>query len=837
MYKITNMKINQNLTFYFVFALLIALFNTGRAQTCTNCGVGTNTPLSKFHVKGCGVDSLTSSFRATDSNNVSVLFVRDDKRVGINTIYPNNTLHVINPSGTSGGISIAGINASPSLQYYINSTTTAKFSLGVDYSDNIFKIGTTGIATNPRFAIDPNGQIGFGTVSPNTYSLSNAKLATFYTSNATDANYVQVVSSSTGTAGMELGNGTIRRAEVSAVDGSHLTFSTNNTNSGTTLTERIRVTSTGNVGIGTSTVNNKLDIEGGAVIGSTYSGTNTAPTNGLLVEGNVGVGTPSPVNKLDIEGAAVIGSAYSGTSSAPTNGLLVEGNTSIGTTTATSLFNVGTSAAFQVNSSGNLVKLNNVTYSWPGSQGSANSILTNNGSGTLTWNAPSFWSLTGNSGTTAGTNYIGTSDAIDLHIKTNASDRIVIQSGGDIGMGVSSPQSRLQIHSTGTTSAKMLQLTNATTGSTASDGFLFRSSSASASDIEFVNQENGNLAFYTNNTEMARITSAELQMEGGTVIGATYAGTNAAPTNGLLVQGNVGIGTTSVSSALSIGAAGNSLYKAYVYNSSTTTGTVGIKGEVATPPAFSSSVVSGVQGVVAAGNGYTIGGQFTSTKASAGTTGQAFGVLAIASNATSGYNHGVLATIQGSNNGAGITATDDGTYQGISVPGVYAAYIKGAFRTTDDTPEKPTGGSWSGASDQRLKQNIASFTDGLNILRQINPKTYQFKNIGGLPTNQTYIGVIAQDVQSVFPYCVGQGKLNLKNNEVASFSGTAPLVGTIQAPDGSTENIYQADILTYNQDGLFYVMLNAIKELDAKNTQLEQTIQLLEARILVLEQQ
>ncbi len=58
----------------------------------------------------------------------------------------------------------------------------------------------------------------------------------------------------------------------------------------------------GNVGIGTTTPQNKLDIEGGAVIGATYSGTNTAPTNGLLVEGNVGIGTTAPQRELHVNG-------------------------------------------------------------------------------------------------------------------------------------------------------------------------------------------------------------------------------------------------------------------------------------------------------------------------------------------------------------------------------------------------------------------------------------------------------------------------------------------------------------------------------------------------------
>lgn len=59
---------------------------------------------------------------------------------------------------------------------------------------------------------------------------------------------------------------------------------------------------TGYLGIGTTTPKNKLDVEGGAVIGATYSGTNTAPTNGLLVEGDVGIGTTTPSEKLDIDG-------------------------------------------------------------------------------------------------------------------------------------------------------------------------------------------------------------------------------------------------------------------------------------------------------------------------------------------------------------------------------------------------------------------------------------------------------------------------------------------------------------------------------------------------------
>ena len=97
--------------------------------------------------------------------------------------------------------------------------------------------------------------------------------------------------------------------------------------------ESYRITSTGNVGIGTAAPVNKLDVAAGSVIGSSYAGTNTAPTNGLLVQGKVGIGTTTVVNTIDVAGGAAIGASYSGTSTAPTNGLIIQGKTGIGTAT------------------------------------------------------------------------------------------------------------------------------------------------------------------------------------------------------------------------------------------------------------------------------------------------------------------------------------------------------------------------------------------------------------------------------------------------------------------------------------------------------------------------
>jgi hypothetical protein len=63
-------------------------------------------------------------------------------------------------------------------------------------------------------------------------------------------------------------------------------------------TEVFSVKGNGNVGIGTTTPNSKLEVAGNAAIGYTTA----APTNGLIVNGNVGIGTEIPVQKLSIGG-------------------------------------------------------------------------------------------------------------------------------------------------------------------------------------------------------------------------------------------------------------------------------------------------------------------------------------------------------------------------------------------------------------------------------------------------------------------------------------------------------------------------------------------------------
>jgi hypothetical protein len=79
---------------------------------------------------------------------------------------------------------------------------------------------------------------------------------------------------------------------------------------------------------------------------------------------------------------------------------------------------------------------------------------------------------------------------------------------------------------------------------------------------------------------------------------------------------------------------------------------------------------------------------------------------------------------------------------------------KYAFTPTE--PMKTGGGRWWVISDERVKKNILSYTDGMNMLRAIQPRTFNYNGrLEFTPDDGVdQVGVIAQELRRVAPKMV-----------------------------------------------------------------------------------
>lgn len=136
-----------------------------------------------------------------------------------------------------------------------------------------------------------------------------------------------------------------------------------------------------------------------------------ARTNAMtvLTNGNIGVGIITPLERLHV----------------------------LGNIRSTTLAGVGTRLAA---TDPNGVITNIVS----GSNGQILSIV----AGIPTWSANTSWSTLGNTGTSAATNFLGTTDANDLVIRTNGIEALRITAGGNLGIGTTTPHAQLQFSNT-----------------------------------------------------------------------------------------------------------------------------------------------------------------------------------------------------------------------------------------------------------------------------------------------------------------------------------------------------------------------------------------------------
>ena len=185
---------------------------------------------------------------------------------------------------------------------------------------------------------------------------------------------------------------------------------------------------------------NAWSLSGNSIMGTEFLGTtNNQPlvirTNNteqlrVTTSGSVGIGTTSPSALLHVAGTG----RFDGVLTADNN-LVVNGSATLGDAAADVVTVVAGTVTLQ-NVPGNSTATDVLVRTVDGNVAyrSASSLLGSTG-----------WSLTGNSGTDPLVNFLGTTDNQPLVIRTNNTEQVRITTGGYVGIGVANPTLRLQL--------------------------------------------------------------------------------------------------------------------------------------------------------------------------------------------------------------------------------------------------------------------------------------------------------------------------------------------------------------------------------------------------------
>ncbi|MBF0522596.1 MAG: hypothetical protein HQL24_06015, partial [Candidatus Omnitrophica bacterium] len=567
-----------------------------------NVGIGSTVPAGKLQTVGGDVLVGTGSFNNAgasddlyvtgnlevdgaiygDGSNLTNLSAGGWTKSGTN-IYPTTVTNTvgIGTSAPTNNLQIVGAVGIGTTEYNVSAPTT-----GMIVKGNV-GIGTSGVTNK----LDVNGAIAVGTYASSAVRTAptsgmaisgNVGIGT-----ATATNNLQVVGAvAIGTSAFNVtapttgllvegnvGIGTTTNNIGLSVSSSSGQSALNVKSNGV---QGLFQGNDGDVGIGTTGVTNKLDVNGAIAVG-TYasSAVRTAPTSGMAISGNVGIGTATATNNLQVVGAVAIGTSAFNVS-APTTGLLVEGNVGIGTTTN----NIGLSVSSSSGQSALNVKSNGVQGLFQGNDGDVG-IGTTVPAGKLQVVGGDVLVGTGSFGNGGSSDdlYVTGNIEFDGLIYGNGSQLTNLSAGGwtdggttvynttlsdKVGIGTSAPLNNLQVVSTvgiGTTEYNVAAPTN---------GMIVKGNvGIGTSGVTNKLDINGAVAIGTYASSAIRTAPTSGMAISGNVgigtatatnnlqvVGAVGIGSSAfnvsAPTTGLLVEGNVGIGTTTNNIGLSI---------------------------------------------------------------------------------------------------------------------------------------------------------------------------------------------------------------------------------------------------------------------------------------------
>ncbi len=400
------------------------LFNLGDVyfdNTSGNVGIGTTSPLTNLHVTGVGGSTP-------------------------GVITDNNVFY---GSRTAGGTLTRLIGLANTDIAYVGGLDAAvtEMRLRTGGSDRltINSSGNVGIGTTaPGSLLEVKGTSAIDGTAPVTMTLADIRNSGSWTVGAPFAQ-LNFSSDDVSFAGARVSIGAVMENAAGSTSG--LSFST--IGSGV-LTERVRIKQDGNVGIGTTTPGKQLEVAGAAnqeiLINSDNNSYLTIDRGGnghaAQVQFKTGGVDRWFAGSSDNDNAGDGTEFFIGEAAGGTNARLwIEsgGNVGIGTSSPLSLFSVGSTSQFQVSSAGL------VTYV-DGTTNTATHVC-KNAAGQL---APCNTTGTGAAFVQGGNSFgalatLGTNDAFGLAFETSSTERVRIDTSGNVGIGTTAPTSLLHL--------------------------------------------------------------------------------------------------------------------------------------------------------------------------------------------------------------------------------------------------------------------------------------------------------------------------------------------------------------------------------------------------------
>jgi len=365
----------------------------------------------------------------------------------------------------------------------------------------------------------------------------------------------------------------------------------------------------------------------------------------------------------------------------------------------------------------NIANLSNIA---PVTGGSTTSLLVYNtnattGVGYYYWNGTKWvnmsgddWKLTGNAGTVVGTNFLGTTDNVDLTIRRNNVEKIRVLP---------------------TTTSFMDEIQTRDGGANSGDVLVKIYDSSDDGIIDVYENNIMNIRLHGNgvtvfNDQQISTNDFRIETSGQNDMFFIDAGTN-----------RIGINTTAPTSPVHFKTTGENVWLTYWLNDHASAG----------------ALAQWEHSNNANGNRVAMGVTNYS-----GSANVASAVMGISLNNTTTGSGGVGVT--GSANNESGKAINGSLFFSGGYTG-WAGYFSADVNTT---------GGYFTISDRRLKRNIKPITEALIIINKINPVSYYYdteKYPGiGLDENRLTYGFIAQDVEQVIPEMVKNKLITLNAN-------------------------------------------------------------------------